>query len=59
MGLDASAPWRNQHRVWCHSRDGAKDFKLVLAYSSISHMGIVLLGLAAFNVSGLQGAVFN
>lgn len=36
-----------------------KDFKLVLAYSSISHMGIVLLGLAAFNVSGLQGAVFQ
>jgi NADH-quinone oxidoreductase subunit M len=36
-----------------------KDFKLVLAYSSISHMGIVLLGLAAFNVSGLQGALFQ
>jgi NADH-quinone oxidoreductase subunit M len=36
-----------------------RDFKLVLAYSSISHMGIVLLGLAAFNVSGLQGAVFQ
>jgi NADH-quinone oxidoreductase subunit M len=36
-----------------------KDFKLVLAYSSISHMGIVLLGLAAFNVVGMQGAVFQ
>jgi NADH-quinone oxidoreductase subunit M len=36
-----------------------KEFKLVLAYSSISHMGVVLLGLAAFNVSGLQGAVFQ
>ncbi|CAN7149114.1 NADH-quinone oxidoreductase subunit M [Paenibacillus sp. LjRoot153] len=36
-----------------------KDFKLVLAYSSISHMGIVLLGLAAFNIAGLQGAVFQ
>ncbi|MEC0225784.1 complex I subunit 4 family protein [Paenibacillus alba] len=36
-----------------------KDFKLVLAYSSISHMGIVLLGLAAFNISGLQGAIFQ
>lgn len=35
------------------------DFKLVLAYSSISHMGIVLLGLAALNVSGIQGAVFQ
>jgi NADH-quinone oxidoreductase subunit M len=36
-----------------------KDFKLVLAYSSISHMGIVLLGLAAFNVTGMQGAIFQ
>jgi len=36
-----------------------KDFKLVLAYSSISHMGIVLLGLAAFNVTGMEGAVFQ
>jgi NADH-quinone oxidoreductase subunit M len=36
-----------------------KDFKLVLAYSSISHMGIVLLGLAAFNMEGMEGAVFQ
>jgi NADH-quinone oxidoreductase subunit M len=36
-----------------------KDFKLVLAYSSISHMGIVLLGIAAFNQMGLQGAVIH
>ncbi|WP_231637352.1 complex I subunit 4 family protein [Paenibacillus sp. FJAT-27812] len=36
-----------------------KEFKLVLAYSSISHMGIVLLGIAAFNEIGLQGAVFQ
>ncbi|UUZ82593.1 NADH-quinone oxidoreductase subunit M [Paenibacillus sp. P26] len=36
-----------------------KEFKLVLAYSSISHMGIVLLGIAAFNTTGLEGAVFQ
>ncbi|WP_159885381.1 complex I subunit 4 family protein [Paenibacillus puerhi] len=36
-----------------------KEFKLVLAYSSISHMGIVLLGIAAFNTIGLEGAVFQ
>ncbi|WP_127581127.1 complex I subunit 4 family protein [Paenibacillus koleovorans] len=36
-----------------------KDFKLILAYSSISHMGIVLLGLAAFNEIGMQGAIFQ
>jgi len=36
-----------------------KDFKLVLAYSSISHMGVVLLGIAAFNQIGMEGAVFQ
>ncbi|MDF2925831.1 MAG: proton-translocating NADH-quinone oxidoreductase subunit [Paenibacillaceae bacterium] len=36
-----------------------EDFKLVLAYSSISHMGIVLLGIAAFNQAGIQGAIFQ
>jgi NADH-quinone oxidoreductase subunit M len=36
-----------------------KELRLVLAYSSLSHMGIVLLGLSALNVIGLQGAVFQ
>lgn len=35
------------------------EFKLVLAYSSISHMGIVLIGLGAFNEAGIQGAIFQ
>ncbi|MCC3377519.1 NuoM family protein [Cohnella sp. REN36] len=36
-----------------------QEFKLVLAYSSISHMGIVLLGIASLNEIGLQGAVYQ
>lgn len=36
-----------------------KDFKMVLAYSSISHMGIVLIGLGVLNEAGLQGAIFQ
>ncbi|MFE8701833.1 NADH-quinone oxidoreductase subunit M [Cytobacillus sp. FJAT-54145] len=36
-----------------------KDFKMVLAYSSISHMGIVLIGLGAMNEAGVQGAIFQ
>ncbi|TLS35819.1 complex I subunit 4 family protein [Pseudalkalibacillus caeni] len=35
------------------------DFKRVLAYSSVSHMGIVLIGIAALNASGIQGALFQ
>lgn len=31
----------------------------MLAYSSISHVGLVVLGLACFNLEGLQGALFS
>ncbi|MDH7516337.1 MAG: NADH-quinone oxidoreductase subunit M [Bacteroidota bacterium] len=36
-----------------------KDFKKLIAYSSISHMGYVILGMAALNVQGMTGAVFQ
>jgi NADH-quinone oxidoreductase subunit M len=36
-----------------------KEFRLILAYSSISHMGIVLLAIAAMNAVGVEGAVFQ
>ena len=36
-----------------------KDFKKLVAYSSISHMGYVLLGLAALNYTGVSGAVLQ
>ena len=36
-----------------------KDFKKLIAYSSVSHMGIVLLGMAAMNTQGMMGAVFQ
>jgi NADH-quinone oxidoreductase subunit M len=35
------------------------DFKKLIAYSSVSHMGIVLLGMAAMNTQGMLGAVFQ
>ncbi|MCA0989014.1 complex I subunit 4 family protein [Guptibacillus algicola] len=35
------------------------ELRALLAYSSISHMGIVLLGLASFNSAGVQGAIFQ
>jgi NADH-quinone oxidoreductase subunit M len=35
------------------------DFKRLVAYSSVSHMGFVLLGLYAFNEVALQGAVMQ
>lgn len=36
-----------------------KDFKKLVAYSSVSHMGYVLLGMAALNGEGMNGAVFQ
>lgn len=35
------------------------DMKRVIAYSSVSHMGFVLLGLAAWNELGLNGAILQ
>ncbi|MGX2981990.1 NADH-quinone oxidoreductase subunit M [Helicobacter sp. 23-1045] len=34
------------------------DMKQVIAYSSISHMGIIVLGTFALNVEGISGSVF-
>ena len=35
-----------------------RDLKYILGYSSCSHMGYILLGLACFNTIGLNGVVF-
>ncbi len=35
------------------------DFKKLIAYSSISHMGVVVLGMASMNTQGMMGAVFQ
>lgn len=35
------------------------DLKRMVAYSSVAHMGVVLLGIATLNVTGLAGAVFQ
>jgi NADH-quinone oxidoreductase subunit M len=36
-----------------------KDFKRLIAYSSVSHMGFSLLGMAAMTEAGMSGAVLN
>jgi len=36
-----------------------KDFKFVIGYSSVSHMGFILLGLMTLNQIGLAGAVMQ
>ncbi len=35
------------------------DLKRLLAYSSISHLGIVMLGMFAFNAQGIEGSVLQ
>ncbi|MBF0593605.1 MAG: NADH-quinone oxidoreductase subunit M [Candidatus Omnitrophica bacterium] len=35
------------------------DFKKMIAYSSVSHMGFVLLGVAAMNSAGLNGSLLE
>lgn len=36
-----------------------KDLKRMIAYSSISHMGFVVLGIASLTVEGISGALFQ
>jgi len=35
------------------------DMKKLVAYSSVSHLGFVVLGLTALNINGVQGAVYQ
>ena len=35
------------------------DIKKLVAYSSVSHLGFVMLGLFAFNLQGVQGAIYQ
>ena len=35
------------------------DMKKLVAYSSVSHLGFVVLGIAAMNMQGVQGAVYQ
>src|SRR5690606_36760648 len=36
-----------------------KDLKRMIAYSSVSHMGFVLLGIASLSAEGVAGAIFQ
>jgi NADH-quinone oxidoreductase subunit M len=36
-----------------------RDMKLLVSYSSLSHMGFIVLGIFAFNIQGQQGAVLQ
>ena len=35
------------------------DMKKLIAYSSVAHMGVVVIGIFTFNAQGLQGALFQ
>jgi len=37
----------------------SKDLKRLIAYSSVSHMGFVLLGIASATVEGITGAIYQ
>ncbi len=43
--------------AWCALKQ--TDIKYIIAYSSVSHMGIVFLGIASQNILGWTGALFQ
>ena len=66
------APDAAQHHVWLLAGLGVvgilygalaalaqTNLRRMLAYSSVSHVGLVVLGVAAFNTQGIQGALFQ
>jgi NADH-quinone oxidoreductase subunit M len=36
-----------------------EDMKKLIAYSSVAHMGVVIIGIFTFNVQGIDGALFQ
>ena len=36
-----------------------EDMKKLIAYSSVAHMGFVTIGIFAFNIQGVEGAIFQ
>ena len=43
---------RREHGLWSLRGAGPKDFKRLVAYSSVSHMGYVVLGLGVWSATG-------
>ena len=35
------------------------DFKRIIAYTSVAHMNLVMLGIFSFNVIGIEGALLQ
>merc|ERR1711862_419675 len=35
------------------------DFKRIIAYTSVAHMNLVIVGIFSFNVVGLEGAILQ
>ncbi len=67
LAPEGAAPWLNIFIIFgiINVLYGAlcalnqKDLKYMIAYSSVSHMGIVTLGLCAKNTVGISGAMFQ
>ncbi|GIR36568.1 MAG: hypothetical protein CM15mP49_19530 [Actinomycetota bacterium] len=49
-------PRSDRNRLRCNSCNHAKDLKRLVAYSSIAHLGFIILGTFALNTQGIQGA---
>src|SRR5438309_9267112 len=55
--LGALGAWNIIYGALCAMAQ--KDLKKLVAYSSVSHMGYVMLGMASFTTQGLNGAVLQ
>ena len=49
----------HRHPLWALAALAQTDVKRLVAYSSVSHMGFVVLGLFSLNATGMDGAVIQ
>ena len=45
--------------IYAFSAIRQTDFKRIIAYSSVSHMNLVTLGIFSFNIVGLEGSIIQ
>ena len=55
---DMEKSFTSVSRLILLDRYAQKDIKQVVAYSSVSHMGVIILGTFALNVEGITGSIF-
>lgn len=59
MGVNGNSPFCHWNSLRFMYSNSAKDFKRLIAYSSIAHVGLISAGILSANQQGVQGAIMQ